>query len=201
MTTDNVFVLDIETTGLDGYDKGDKILSVGIACVSTVNKTVTPVFYAPIYQELTDADRDCWLFRTKHMLPEEIEGAPFGEEVVARIVAEIIGDETATTFNTAFDLDRFLEPWLADILEGDAPFYFRAPCLMKACDQVEEIPRTVHADYTSWPSLKASYYQLCGGKAGIRMHNALTDAVVAGEIMLALMERGLYDPDREEEYA
>ena len=194
-STDNVIVLDIETTGLDGYEKGDKILSIGIVTVNVNNKTVMPTFYAPIYQELTEKDLEAWIFRTKHMLPEEITGAPFGEDVVADIVGEIIEGETVTTYNTAFDLDLFIEPWL------DGTFYFRAPCLMKACDQVEEIPRTVHADFISWPSLKASFYQLCGGKSGLKMHNALNDAVVAGEIMLALMERGLYDPDREEEYA
>lgn len=193
--TENVIILDIETTGRDGYEKGDKILSVGIATVNTVNKTVTPTFYAPIYQELTEKDLDCWLFKTKHMLPEEITGAPFGEEVVADIVGEIIEGETVTTYNTAFDLDLFIDPWL------DGTFYFRAPCLMKAADQVAEIPRTVHADYTSWPSLKASFYQLCGGQSGLKMHNALNDAMAAGEVLLALMERGLYDPDREEEYA
>ena len=168
---------------------------MGIVCANTENKTVTPVFYAPIYQELEPKDLEAWIFKTKHMDPTEITGAPFGEEVVANIVAEIIEGETVTTYNTAFDLDLFIEPWLENT------FYYRAPCLMKAADQVEEIPRTVHADYTSWPSLKASYYQLCGGKAGLQMHNALTDAMVAGEILLALMERGLYDPDREEEYA
>jgi DNA polymerase III epsilon subunit-like protein len=201
MTTDNVLVVDLETTGLDGLQAGDSILSVGIARVDVANRTVSPVFYSPIYQELTDKDRDCWLFRTKHMDPAEITGAPWGDFIVAGIVASIIDGITVTTYNTAFDLDLFLDPWLDAEYADDRPFYFRAPCLMKACDQVEEIPRTVHADYTSWPSLKASYYQLCGGKAGIKMHNALTDAVVAGEIMLALMERGLYDPDREEEYA
>ena len=198
--TENVIILDIETTGLDGYEKGDKILSVGIATVNTVNKTVTPTFYAPIYQELTEKDLDCWLFKTKHMLPEEITGAPFGEGEVASVVAEIIDGMTVTTYNTDFDLDRFINPWFDEIING-GPFYFRAPCIMKAADQVEEIPRTVHADYTSWPSLKASFYQLCGGQSGLKMHNALNDAMAAGEVLLALMERGLYDPDREEEYA
>lgn len=194
-STENVLVLDIETTGLDGIQKGDKILSIGIVTVNVNNKTVMPTFYAPIYQELEPKDLDCWLFRTKHMLPEEITGAPFGEEVVSDLVSKIIEGETVTTYNTAFDLDLFIEPWL------DGTLYFRAPCLMKACDQVEEIPRTVHADYTSWPSLKASFYQLCGGQSGLKMHNALNDAMAAGEVLLALMERGLYDPDREEEYA
>ena len=199
--TENVLVLDIETTGLDGYEKGDKILSVGIVTVNTVNKTVTPTFYAPIYQELEPKDLEAWIFKTKHMDPSEITGAPWGDFIVAGIVASIIDGMTVTTYNTAFDLDLFLDPWLEGEYADDKPFYFRAPCLMKACDQVEEIPRTVHADYTSWPSLKASFYQLCGGQSGLKMHNALNDAMAAGEVLLALMERGLYDPDREEEYA
>lgn len=201
MTTENVLVLDIETTGLEGLAAGDSILSVGIARVDVINRTVSPVFYSPIYQEITDNDRDCWLFKTKHMDPSEITGAPWGDFIVAGIVASIIDGMVVTTYNTAFDLDLFLDPWLEGEYADDKPFYFRAPCLMKACDQVAEIPRTVHADYTSWPSLKASFYQLCGGQSGLKMHNALNDAMVAGEVLLALMERGLYDPDREEEYA
>lgn len=193
--TENVIVLDIETTGLEGIQKGDKILSIGIVTVNVNNKTVMPTFYAPIYQELEPKDLDCWLFRTKHMDPSEITGASFGEQIVADIVSAIIDGETVTTYNTAFDLDKFLDPWL------DGTFYFRAPCLMKACTQVPEIPRTMHEDGTCWPSLKASFYQLCGGKSGLKMHNALNDAMAAGEVLLALMERGLYDPDREEEYA
>lgn len=202
MTCDNILVIDIETTGLDGYEKGDKILSIGIATVNIPAHRVMPTFYAPIHQVLTPVGLDCWLFRTKHMDPSEITGAPWGEYMVADLMTSMIDNAVVTTYNTAFDLDLFLDPWLMDNMAiEDVPFYFRAPCLMRACSQVEEIPRMMHEDGTSWPSLKASFYQLCGGQSGIKMHNALNDAVVAGEIMLALIDMGLYDPDREEEYA
>lgn len=203
MNADNVIVLDFETTGLDGYEEGDKILSVGIATVNIPAHRVTPTFYTPIHHDLAAADMDCWLFRTKHMDPTEISSSPINSTNTASIVASIIDGMFVTTFNTDFDIEKFLDPWLMDELglEG-VPFYFRSPCLMKACDQVQEIPRIIHADYSSWPSLKASYYQLCRQRQqGINLHNALNDAVVAGEVMLALIDRGLYDPDSEEEYA
>lgn len=201
MTVENILVLDIETTGLDGYEKGDKILSVGIARVDIQNRTVSPVFYSPIYHELTEQDRDAWIFKTKNMDPSEITGAPWGDFFVAGLVASIIDSMTVTTYNTAFDLDLFLDPWLETEYADDKPFYFRAPCLMRASAQVPEIPRTMHEDGSCWPSLKSTYYQICEERqAGIRTHHALNDAVIAGQVMLALMERGLYDPDSTEEY-
>ena len=203
MNGDNVIVLDLETTGLNGYEQGDKVLSVGIATVDTVSHRVTPTFYTPIHHDLTAADLDCWLFKTKHMDPAEVTGSPIESTHAVGIIASLLDGMVVTTFNTAFDLDLFLDPWLMDDMGiEDVPFYFRAPCLMRACSQVEEIPRNTHADGSSWPSLKASYYQLCGHRQpGIDLHNALNDAVVAGKIMLALIDRGLYDPDSEEEYA
>jgi hypothetical protein len=59
----------------------------------------------------------------------------------------------------------------------------------------------MHEDGSCWPSLKSTYYQICEERqAGIRTHHALNDAVIAGQVMLALMERGLYDPHSTEEY-
>ena len=201
MTADNILVLDIETTGLDGIQKGDKILSIGIVTVNVNNKTVMPTFYAPIYQELEPKDREAWIFRKKHMDVSEITGAPWDEWLVARLVARMIDGMMVTTYNTAFDLDKFLDPWLDAVFQDDAPFYFRAPCLMRASAQVPEIPRTMHEDGSCWPSLKSTYYQICEERqAGIRTHHALNDAIIAGQVMLALMERGLYDPHSTEEY-
>lgn len=200
MTTDNVLVLDIETTGLNGYEKGDKVLSVGIARLDFAVMKLYPIFYTAIYQDLDEKDYKCWLFRNGHMDPEEVTNSPFGEVCAGEIIADIIEGETVTTYNTAFDLDKFLDPWMDEtILESK--LYFRAPCIMKACTQVPEIPRTMHEDGTCWPSLLSSYAKLCEPKEIRQTHNALDDAMMAGEVLLELIRRGLYDPEREEEYA
>lgn len=205
MTTDNVLVLDIETTGLNGYEKGDKVLSVGIVRLDLKAMNLYPVFYTAIYQDLDEKDCECWLFKNGHMDPEEATNSPFGEVCAAEIIADIIEDEFVTTYNTAFDLDAFLDPWM-DKVASVAKLYLRAPCIMKACTQVPEIPRTMHEDGTEWPSLSASYNILCQQRIAQRrtplhQHNALDDAIMAGEVLMELIRRGLYDPEREEEYA
>jgi len=198
--TENVLVLDIETTGLNGYEKGDKVLSVGIVRLDFKAMKLYPVFYSAIYQDLDEKDRECWLFKNGHMDPEEVTNSPFGEVCAGEIIADIIEDEFVTTYKTAFDLDAFLDPWMDKvILENN--LYFRAPCIMKACTQVPEIPRRMHEDGSCWPSLLSSYAKLCDPKEIRQTHNALDDATMAGEVLLELIRRGLYDPEREEEYA
>lgn len=200
MTCDNILVLDIETTGLNGCEKGDKILSVGIARLDLKMMKVLPVFYSAVWQYLDEKDYDCWLFRNGHMDPEEVTNSPFGKVSAAEIIADIIEDEFVTTYNTAFDLDKFLDPWMDKVIL-ESKFYLRAPCIMKACTQVPEIPRTMHEDGSCWPSLLSSYAKLCEPKEIRQTHNALDDAMMAGKVLLELIRRGLYDPEREEEYA
>ena len=200
MTCDNILVLDIETTGLNGYEKGDKVLSVGIARLDLKMMKVHPVFYTAIYQYLDEKDYDCWLFRKGHMDPEEVTNSPCGEVCAGELIADIVEEEFVTTYNTAFDLDKFLDPWMDKVIL-ESKFYLRAPCIMKACTQVPEIPRTMHEDGSCWPSLLSSYAKLCEPKEIRQTHNALDDAMMAGKVLLELIRRGLYDPEREEEYA
>lgn len=200
MTVDNILVLDIETTGLNGYEKGDKVLSVGIVRLDFKTMKLYPVFYSAVWQYLDEKDRECWLFKKGHMDPEEVTNSIFGKVSAAEIIADIIEDEFVTTYNTAFDLDAFLDPWM-DKVASVAKLYLRAPCIMKACTQVPEIPRTMHEDGTEWPSLLSSYAKLCEPKEIRQTHNALDDAMMAGKVLLELIRRGLYDPEREEEYA
>ena len=199
MTT--IMVIDLETTGLDGIDEGDKILSIAIASVDTERRTVVPVFSTAIYQELDEIDRNAWLFRTGHMSPDEIEASPFCSTKIAEIVSTILEGQLVTSYNTDFDIDAFLWPWLDDTLPGDVYQFYRAPCIMRAADQVEDIPRKERSDGTAWPSLAASYSTLVGKLDGISQHRADEDAIMAGKVLLALYDLGLYDPDREEEYA
>lgn len=198
--SDNILVLDIETTGLDGYEKGDKFLSVGIVRLDLKTMKLYPVFYSAVWQYLDEKDRECWLFKNGHMDPEEVTNSIFGKVSAAEIIADIIEDEFVTTYNTAFDLDAFLDPWM-DKVASVGKLYYRAPCIMKACTQVPEIPRRMHEDGSCWPSLLSSYAKLCAPKEIRQTHNALDDAMMAGEVLLELIRRGLYDPEREEEYA
>lgn len=199
--TDNILVLDLETTGLDGFRKGDKIVEVGIVNVDLKRDRITPLFSAPIhYDELTPEEERSWIFTEGPMTPDDVYGSPIDEEKAAYIVSAILDSELVTSYNTKFDFDRFLVPWLDAVIPDELDFcYFRAPCLMRACAQVPDIPKAVHDD-GCWPSLASSYYTMCEQHDTHPQHRAVHDSIRAGEVLLALHDRGLYDPERMEEY-
>lgn len=202
MTASNVLVLDLETTGLDGINNGDRILEVAVANVDLRRMTVSPVFSTPIYYEkLTPEQERSFIFTNGYMSIEDIYNAPFDEEKAAYTLATILEGEYVTTYNTEFDLDAFIYPWFEEVIPFAQDVWFmRSPCLMKAADQVKEIPRKTHKDGECWPSLVAAYHTLVQGKNGLCPHHAQDDAVMAGKVLLELYGRGLYNPDREEEY-
>ena len=193
----HVMVIDLETTGLRGIKEGDKILSVGIADVELDTAQVRPVFYTPIRQELDEHDRRCWLILNGHLTAEEIERAPFSEAQAATITASILADQLVTSYNTEFDLDTFLYPWWA---ENIGPYFEngmrRAPCIMQTADRIKEIPRRERIDGTAYPSLVASFSTLVHLPMK-RAHNALDDAVMAGEVLVKLHKMGLFTQEAE----
>ena len=191
--TDNIIVIDLETTGLDGYKKGDRIVEIGAANVDFQRKTVTPIFGHPIYHDkLTSEQEDSFIFHEGHMIPEECYHSPIDEEKAAMILATILDGEYVTSYNTEFDLDKFIYPWFDEIIPDVLDFgFFRAPCIMKAASQLTD---------GEWPSLRAAYSAMFGRAGNRREHRALDDAVRAGMVVLELYNRGMYDPDREEEY-
>lgn len=191
---DNILVIDLETTGLDGYEAGDRIVEIGAANVDFQRKTVAPIFGHPIYHDkLTPEQERSFIFSEGHMSPPECYRSPIDEEKAAMILATILDGEYVTSYNTEFDLDRFVYPWFDAIIPDVLDFgFFRAPCIMKASGQVMA--------EGLWPNLKTAYGTLCGGVGKLRAHRALDDAITAGKVVLELYNRGLYDPDREEEY-
>ena len=192
---DNIIVIDLETTGLDGYEAGDRIVEIGAVNVDFLRKTVTPIYGHTVSYDspFTPHGRDSWIFKEGYLTPEECERSPMDEEKSATILATILDGEYVTSYNTEFDLDKFILPWFDKIIPDMLDLgFFRAPCIMKASGQVM-------ADGL-WPSLKVAYSTLIGTNRTYHEHRALDDAMMAGEVLLSLHKRGLYDPDRQEEY-
>ena len=188
-----MIVIDFETTGLEGIEAGDRIVEIGVADVDFERKTVTGMFGAPMDIDLTEAEADSWIFSEGYMSPAECDHSPIDESKGASILAAIIDGEYVTSFNTEFDIDKFLIPWFDRIIPDALDIcFFRSPCIMKASAQIT--PNHV------WPTLNTAYATLCGGYRKLREHRAMDDAVKAGRVMLELYNRGLYDPDREDEY-
>lgn len=192
---DNIIVIDLETTGLEGYKAGDRIVEIGAANVDFQRKTVTPIYGHPVSYDspFTPHGRDSWIFKEGHLTPEEVERSPIDEEKAAMILATIMDGEYVTSYNTEFDLDKFIYPWFDEIIPELLDIGFlRAPCIMKASGQVMA--------NGCWPTLNTAYGTLCGGVGRVRWHRALDDAVAAGKVVLELYNRGLYDPDKRGEY-
>ena len=192
---DNIIVIDLETTGLEGYKAGDRIVEIGAANVDFQRKTVTPMFGHPVSYDspFTPLGRDSWIFKEGYLTPEECERSPIDEEKAAMILATIMDGEYVTSYNTEFDLDKFIYPWFDEIIPDVLDFGFlRAPCIMKASGQVMA--------EGLWPSLKVAYSTLIGTNRRYHEHRALDDAMMAGIVVLELYNRGLYDPDKRGEY-
>lgn len=55
----NIYVLDIETTGLQGALFGDKVLEVGVARVNLDVGKVYPEYSRIVFSNLTNEDLNC----------------------------------------------------------------------------------------------------------------------------------------------
>lgn len=122
--TDPIYVIDLETTGLDGYPT-DHVVEIGIAKYDQLNNNVTAVYDAvirvPDIREIhankveRDGTRGCWVFNHTSLTLEDVENGRPLEEVVEE-VRHILNGKAVTAYNIPFDFDRFLdhEPWDLD---------------------------------------------------------------------------------------
>lgn len=193
-----IAVIDTETAGNKGHWNGDKVVDIGVSLVDTKKRTVHP-FFASIVGY--DVDNWCYRLRKEWIFTHEgatltlddVRNAP-SEEKVAEHLRKILKDYPLTSFNVAYDFDKFLvhEPW-------DLGKNLKAPDIMVCADKVEEIPRTKRnaTGWRSWPKLDATYEYLCpddpAGIKGHQDHRALSDTIVAGYVLLSLVDRGLYE--------
>lgn len=103
-----MFIVDIETTGLNGIRAGDKIVEVGI--VKLTPEGVEDVYSAIVQHPDIEEFSDCWVFQNTDLTTEEVKnGVP--EENVIRELRRILNGELATSYNVKFDFDKFLYQW------------------------------------------------------------------------------------------
>ena len=176
-----LFVLDTETTGLQGIAEGDKIVEIGICRVDLDRGKVYPEYERVIHTDLTPSQRESWVFQHTDLSPEDVDSSPWREEWVAKELFSSYCDGIFTAYNTEFDFGQYLryDPWR-----------FRpnlAPCIMKECaNRYDPDGR--------WFSAQAAYNLLCpdnptGLEGGKEEHRALSDAVFEGHILLRLLEK------------
>lgn len=113
-----MYVVDIETVGpngienagLNGIRAGDKIVEVGV--VQLTPEGIEDVYSAVVNQPDIEKYSESWVFQNTDLTVEDVKnGRP--EKEVAHVLKNLLNNKVATSFNTAFDFDLFLNkyPW------------------------------------------------------------------------------------------
>ncbi len=190
-----IYVIDTETTGLSGYPE-DLVIEIGIAEVDTDAFTVEPAFESLVgydTDQWCDRWKESWIFSHSTLNLKDLKTAPKLKDVVDQVRYMLVG-ENVTSYNMPFDFKKYLDrkPWnlrnigcvkMPDIMEAAAD-YFKEP--------------SPFGGYR-WPRLERAYKVLCkDDPAGInnkQEHRALSDAIAAGYVLLALYKAGTYKID------
>lgn len=174
----NIYVVDIETTGLSGQLAGDAVVEVGISRVDLDARKVYAEYGAVVRQILTHEQAGSWVFKNTTLTPREVMTSPYSICDVSRVLrSRFSGSIPVTAFNRVFDIDKFL---------SKPPFLWRphfAPCVQ------EEATYVMHR-VGDWVSAQKAYDVLCPDNPanlpdGREEHRALSDAVMEGYILLA----------------
>lgn len=187
-----IYVIDTETTGLDGIPFGDSVVEIGIVAVDTETKTVTPVLDEVIKQYIPCGKRDAWIFTSGTMTTRDISTASMKKKHIAKKMRAILTDQYVTSYNKEFDFTRFLNWSPYDIYS----YTKSAECIMVAASRIKEIPRS-HAGKSRYPKMMYAYEHLCptdpAHLKGTQDHRACSDALAEGYILLELIDRGVYE--------
>jgi DNA polymerase III, alpha subunit (gram-positive type) len=190
-----IYVLDTETTGLNGYPN-DLVVDIAICRVDPGKGTVQNVYSSVVGYDTsnwTDGMRNSWIFLNTDLTVDAVSEAPDAKKVAADVL-RILKGKNVTAFNKEFDLNKFLyyEPWNLrnNIMESD--------CIMLAAKNVCKLPG-LYDDY-KWPRLEQAYSMIVpGDPAGIdgtQTHRALSDAVMASYVLIEMHRNGQYPRKR-----
>lgn len=188
MSIKSIYVVDIETTGLNGEPK-DHVVEVGVYRVTPSG--VSPVYSAIVkpYYELYDGWADSWVFQNTDLCPEHVLcGVP--QDKVRRELKWILDGMPATSFNYEFDFDKFLnkEPWGINNL--------KMPCIMKMAGKAygNVLPCS---QYSGCPNAQSTYRHVCPENpaelpGSIELHRALEDAHMESCMLHKMIYAGDY---------
>ena len=198
----DVYVIDLETTGLEGYPK-DHIVEIGIAVANIMDKTVKPIYNAiinvPNIREI-DKKENCWVFSHTDLTVDMVENSTSDFDTVVEKVREIVKGKRITAYYQPFDFDKFLfhSPWqlneiavqvadIKDLAKDYLTYYYKTKemedfkglvtkSLIKHCID----NNTLHAEqaymiYCPKDPAKLKFKQT---------HRAMDDAVMEGHILI-----------------
>ncbi len=192
-----IFVVDTETTGLDGAHGGDRIVEIAICEVDTELGTIQKVYESIVGHDTKEWDewkKDAWIFQNSDLTLEKVEKGPPANDVIKE-VRKILDDKNVTSYNTGFDWHLFLElePW-------NIPYFRLMPCIMLSATPVCKIGRsTFHNSYSGfssygykWPTLEEAYRKLIGRDLKMNSHRAMADCYKSSVILVKLLEGKFY---------
>ena len=137
---DEIYVLDTETTGLDGAPM-DLVLDIGICKVSLREGTVEDWYSSVLGYDVEwwdDRLLNSWIFQNSDLTVDEIAFARKSAMQVIDEVRRLLKGKNVTTYNTVYDLGKFLyqEPWS---MRG---WFNECTDIMKAATPVCKVPST-----------------------------------------------------------
>jgi len=192
---EEIFVIDTETTGLDGGPR-DLVVDIGICSVNLAEGKVKDVYSSVVGYDVTeweDHRAKAWIFGNSDLTLDKVAAArPLFK--VKEDVAGLLRGRTVTSYNVPFDMDKFLfrEPWN---LRGA---FNVCTDIMKAATDVCKLPSELYGVSYRFPKLDHAYRTIVDGDpAGIREkqdHRALSDARMASHVMIAMHRSGNYRP-------
>jgi len=190
-----IYVIDTETTGLDGGPR-DLVVDVGICSVDLDAGTVKDVYSAVVGYDITEWEENrtkAWVFENTDLTLDDVAaGKPFFR--VNDDIARLLRGKIVTSYNTSFDMDRFLfrEPWH---MKGT---FNLCTDIMKAATDVCKLPSEYYGVMYRYPKLDHAYKTIVkGDPVGIgdkQNHRALSDARMASYVMIELYRTGNYRP-------
>lgn len=192
MTVKDIYVLDTETTGLDGYPD-DVIVEIAICKVNIEEKTVEIVYNSIVGHGVKSWDhwrKHAWIFGNSNLSIVDVSKATPEKEVIEK-VREILKDKYVTSFNVDYDFTRFLccDPWNLDNVVKDI-----CNCIMLSATPVCGI--VGYYEEYKWPRLDEAYRILCKdnpAKIDNQSHRALDDTLMASHVLISLINSKNYN--------
>jgi len=137
----DIYVIDIETTGLNGW-KCDHVVEISIMKANLTKQKIEQVYHSLIHYDTTKWDekvKNAWIFKKGTIKLEEIQNTKKDVKEVSNEVRKILMGKYISAYNNNFDFNKFLlhEPWNINPETGKIKI---APCIMLATTDYIKIP-------------------------------------------------------------
>ncbi len=201
----HIYVLDLETTGLQGYPK-DKVVQIGVVSLDLVTGEIETEMDEYLGYELTEEEKQSWIFTEGGLDPDSLRDARSPEEI-AHDLRLMLRDQRVAIFNVGFDYTKFLAHPPFDLMPDDLVIL---PCVMQQARWVTRIKN--RWDRYKWPTLHQAV-ELVLGETQSHEHSAVDDAWWTARLLhrmityfdmgnyhqyidrYTLIEKGVLDPD------